>query len=473
MSEPTGWQDPGVSPENHFQNRYIILIIVLSAVFMGVLDTNVVYLALHKITTDFVTDLAQTQWVITAYLIANTSLLLIFGRLSEHTGKAKLFLAGIALFTVSSLACGLSAGIGQLIFFRIIQGIGASLVFSINTAILVTSFPRDERGRVLGLLGTVVAIGSIIGPALGGFIIGVAGWQYVFLINVPIGAALVVFALRYLKLEETTTETLHMDWRGSGLLVTAIVSIMLLLGSLADDLTLSPLKIAYGLVFATSVAGFLYVESRCRNPIVDLSAFRIRKFAFANLSTLLNFLAISMMTLALPFYLVNSLGLQDYFKAGQVMLVIPFVMAVVSPLSGWIYDRFQSHYHSSFGMLVMAVALVAMGIVAPLRSLPLLLACLALFGIGGGLFTSPNNSEVMSSLPLHKSGIASSTLATVRNFGSTTGVSVVSILLYIVIQGEVIKASAEVMANAISVVTLIGGLLCLLGMVTSLLIRRK
>jgi EmrB/QacA subfamily drug resistance transporter len=321
---------------------------------MGVLDMNVVYLVLHKITTDFGTDPAQTQWMVIAHLITNTSLLPIFGRLSEYTGKARLFLAGIALFTVSSLACGLSAGIGQLIFFRIVQDIGASLIFSINTAILVTSFPRDERGRVLGLLGTVVAIGSIIGPALGGFIIGVAGWQYVFLINAPIGAALAVFALRYLKPEETTTKELHMGWQGSGPLVTVIVSIMLLLGSLADDLALSPLKIANGLVFATSVTGFLYAESRCRNPILDLSAFRIRKFAFANLSTLLNFLAISMMTLALPFYLVNSLGMQDYFAAGQVMLVIPFVMAVVSPLSGWIYDRFQSHYHSSFGMLVMA-----------------------------------------------------------------------------------------------------------------------
>jgi EmrB/QacA subfamily drug resistance transporter len=472
MSEPAGRQDPGVPAVNHFENRYIVLVIVLAAVFMGVLDMNVVYLALHKITTDFGTDLARTQWVITAYLIANTSLLLIFGRLSEHTGKVRLFLAGIAIFTVSSLACGLAAGIGQLVLFRIVQGIGASLVFSINTAILVMSFPRDERGRVLGLLGTTVAIGSIIGPALGGFIIGVAGWQYVFLINVPIGIALVAIALRYLKLEETTTKELHMDWRGSALLVTAIVSFMLLLGSLADDLVLSPPKIVYLMVFASSLSGFLYVESRCQNPIVDLSLFRIKKFAFANLSTLLSFLAVSMVTLSLPFYLVNSLGLQDYFKAGQVMLVIPFIMAVVSPFSGWIYDRFKSHYHSSFGMLVMAIALMALSFVAPLRSLPLLLACLALFGIGGGLFTSPNNSEVMSSLPLEKSGIASSTLATVRNFGSTVGVSVVSILLYIVIRGEVINAPADVMAQAIGVVTLIGGLLCLIGVVTSLLIRR-
>jgi EmrB/QacA subfamily drug resistance transporter len=472
MSESAGRQGNGVLATEPTKNRFIVLIIVLSAVFMGVLDTNVVYLALHKITTDFDTDLARTQWVITAYLIANTSLLLIFGRLSEHTGKARLFMAGIALFTLSSLACGLSAGIGQLILFRIVQGIGASLVFSINTAILVMSFPRDERGRVLGLLGTVVAIGSIIGPALGGFIIGVAGWQYVFLINVPIGLALVAFALKYLKLDETTTKELHMDWQGSALLVTAIVSLMLLLGSMADDLALSPPKIAYGLIFVASLAGFLYVESRCRNPIVDLSSFRIKKFAFANLSTLFNFIAISMMTLALPFYLVNSLGLQDYFKAGQVMLVIPFIMAVVSPFSGWVYDRYKSHYHSSVGMLVMAIALVAMSLVAPVRSLPLLLVCLALFGIGGGLFTSPNNSEVMSSLPLQKSGIASSTLATVRNFGSTVGVSVVSILLYVVIRGEVINAPADVMAQAISVVTLIGGLLCLIGMVTSLLIRR-
>jgi EmrB/QacA subfamily drug resistance transporter len=471
VSEPAGRTGPGTAAGEQYKNRYFILVIVLSAVFMGVLDTNVVYLALHKITSDFSADLARTQWVVTAYLIANTSLLLIFGKLSEHTGKVRLFLAGIAIFTVSSLACGLSPGIDALIFFRVLQGIGAALVFSINTAILVISFPRDERGRTLGLVGSTVAIGSIVGPALGGFIISVAGWPYVFLINVPIGIALIAFALKYLKLGETTTDKLHMDWQGSALLIVAIVSLMLLLGSMADNMTLTPLKIAYGLAFVAALAAFIYVESRCRNPIVDLAAFRVGKFTFANMSTLLSFIAISMMTLALPFYLVNSIGMQDYFKAGQVMLVIPFVMAVVSPFSGWIYDRFKSHYHSSFGMLVMALALIAMSITAPMLSLPVLLACLALFGIGGGLFTSPNNSEVMSSLPLEKSGIASSTLATVRNFGSTLGVSLVSILLYIVIRGEVITAPAGFMAQAVSLVTLIAGLLCLGGMVSSLLIK--
>ena len=461
-----------------YPNRYVILAIVLTAVFMGVLDTNVVYLALHKITSDFGVDLAQTQWVITSYLIANTSLLLIFGRLSERTGKVRLFLAGITIFTISSLACGLSSNIAELILFRIVQGIGASVVFSINTAILVMSFPRDERGRVLGMIGTIVAIGSIVGPALGGFIIGVAGWPYVFLINVPIGLALVTFALQYLKIEETTSADLPMDWRGSATLIAAIVSLMVLLGGFADNVAVTPLAIAAGLIFAASLAAFVYTERRQPNPIVDLSVFRIRPFAFANLSTMINFIAYSMLTLAMPFYLVNSLGFQDYFKAGQVMFVVPFVMAIVSPASGWIYDRFQSHYHSSFGMLVMAASLIAVYFIAPTLSLSLLLVCLAIFGVGAGLFTSPNNSEVMGSLPLPKAPIASSTLAAVRNLGNTIGISFLSILLYIALKaqnfnGGVINAPPVQMAAAIGTVALIAGLLCLVGMVTSLLIGDK
>ncbi len=472
MSEPARRQGPAMPTGQQFKNRYVILVIVLTAVFMSVLDANVVYLGLHKITDDFGADLAQTQWVITAYLIANTSLLLIFGRLSERTGKTRLFIAGIALFTASSLACGLAPGIGALIFFRVLQGIGASLVFSINNAILVMAFPNDERGRALGLLGSIVAIGAITGPAVGGFIIRVAGWPYIFLINVPIGIALIAFALKYLKIGEIIVDDQHMDWRGGALLVTAIVSLMVLLGSMANDLTISPFKIVCGLIVAAAVAGFFLIESRCRDPIVDLSAFRVKRFSFANGSTLFCYLATSMLTLSLPFYLVNSLGLQDYFKAGQVMLVIPFMIAVVSPLSGWIYDRFKSHYHSSFGMLVTAIALLAMSLTATMLSLPILIACLALFGIGGGLFNSPNNSEVMGALPLEKSGIASSTLATVRNFGNTLGVSMVSILLYFEIRGEVISAPANVMAQAASLVALIAGALCLVSMASSLLIRK-
>ncbi len=458
-----------------YKNRYIILGIVLAGIFMGVLDSTVVNVALPTITQSFNVELALSQWVVISYLVVNTALLLIFGRLSEYTGKTRLFFAGIAIFTVSSLACGLSSGIYELIFFRVIQGIGASIVFSINTAILIQVFPRKERGRTLGLIGTIVAIGSIAGPILGGLITGTIGWQYIFFINVPVGIVLLAVASRYLKLTEIRCKITGMDWTGGVALILTMVSLMLVLNELANGLKVTMLMAVSAFVFLVSLAVFVYTELDHKNPIIDLRLFKVRKFSFASLSTMINFTAFSMFIITMPFFLELVWGYSPE-QVGETLLAVPLVTAVVAPLSGYLYDRLQSTYHSSFGMLVTAIALIMTGYATGLSSpnLLLLIISFGIFGLGTGLFTSPNNTEIMSALPMHKSGTASSTLATVRNFGNAIGVSLASILLYVLLEhsgfDSVISSSPGVLASSISTVLYIGGGLCIIGVFTSLMV---
>lgn len=455
-------------------SRYVVLAVVLAAVFMGVLDTNVVNVALPTITAAFGVELVRSQWIVTSYLVVNTALLLVFGRLSEYTGKVRLFMAGIAVFTVGSLACGLAPGLDLLILFRALQGLGASIVFSINTAILVQAFPVGERGRTLGMIGTTVAIASIAGPILGGYITGLAGWPYIFFINVPVGIVLLAVASRYLKLPEKPRRVQGMDWNGAVALVLTMVSLILLLGDLAGSAEPDTALLAYAGVFLASLAWFVSTELGHGSPIIDLRLFKVRKFSFASLSTLINFTAFSMFILCTPFLLQYAWGYTPR-QIGTVLLAVPLVTGIAAPVSGYLYDRLQSTFHSSFGMLVSAVALFVLGFAAGGSNAPLLVAGLGLYGLGTGLFTSPNNTEIMSALPPDRSGTASSVLATVRNFGNVVGVSLASILLSLLLRSAgfdgVVSASAGdpgALAASIGLVFFAAGAACVAGVATSL-----
>ncbi len=178
--------------------------------------------------------------------------MLIFGKISEYTGKTKLFIIGFVIFTLSSLACGLSQNMTELIVFRIVQGFGAAMVFSISGAIIYEVFPVDERGRAMGYLGSTVAIGSIAGPVLGGFLVDTLGWEYIFFINVPIGIILISFALKYLKIKEFKIEKFQIDSLGSVLLILTMSSLMLFLGILADQVSFSYTLVALAIIFVIS-----------------------------------------------------------------------------------------------------------------------------------------------------------------------------------------------------------------------------
>jgi len=456
-----------------YKRHNLLMFIVLVGVFMSVLDGIVVNIALPTITTHFGTELAKSQWTITAYLLTTTSTLMIFGKISERTGRVRLFMTGFTIFVIGSFACGSSASLEQLVSFRILQALGASMVFSISSAMLFEIAPRRNRGRAMGYLGTTVAVGSIAGPALGGFIVDALGWSYIFLINVPIGVLLLVLAAKYMKLNETRSPRLDMDWIGAGSLVAFMGSLILFLGDLSDTSAITPAGVTYAAVFASSLAAFLLRESRCKSPLLDLSVFRVRGFSMPSFSMLLFFISSFMVSLVGPFYFEGVMAFSPS-QVGIIYMITPVIMMIASPISGSLFDKHHWRYHASVGVMVVAAALALLGFMALAGILALMAAAYALQGFGGSLFQSPNNTELMGALPPHQRGVASSVSATFRNLGMSLGVSFASILVAFQLRaagyhGAILEADRVLLAGVVSNVIFVAAALCVAAAAVSLM----
>lgn len=455
-----------------YKGRYMVLIIVLIGIMMAVIDGVVVSIALPTITSFFNVDVSLSQWTITAYLVTMTSLLLVFGKLSEYFGRVRLFIIGFSLFTLSSLACGFSTSLPMLIAFRVFQGLGAAMVFSISGAILFQAFPHNERGKAMGFLGSAVAIGSIAGPVLGGLVVDTLGWEYIFLINVPIGIALVALALKYLKVHEIKAKTLEIDVIGSITLIVFMVSLIVFLGDLSNNTSLTMASLGFAAISALSLIAFLYRESHYEKPLLDLSIFREKKFSLPILSMMLSFIATFMFSIVGPFYFQGVLHYSPS-QVGILYLITPLVMVIASPLTGWLYDRTHSKYYAAAGMAIVAFAYIAMGWLSMNFDLILMVGILIIMGLGSSLFQSPNNTETMSSLPPQKIGISSSTSSTVRNLGMALGVSIAAILVTYQLNstgysGPILLAGIK-LAPIIANVLFAASALCIIASVTSIL----
>lgn len=456
-----------------YENRFIILGIVLIGILMSVLDGYMVSIALPTITKSRGVNLTQSQWIISGYLVVMTGLFIFFGKLSEFTGKTSLFLAGWLTFTLSSLACGLSHGINELIIFRIIQATGASMVAGVSGAILFHTFPPTEIGKVMGYFGAVVALGSLLGPGLGGFITNSFGWTYIFLINVPIGAILLICALKYMQIPEKSVKTLEIDWIGLGLFLVAIVSLMLLCGRIAQSITLEVNGIIYLVIFVIGLIGFLFQENRCKNPMLDISIFKDRKFALPILSALLLSIAINMGIFIGPFYFQGILGYNP-LQVGLIFMLVPLTMMFAAPWGGKLFDKYHWKYAAALGAFILAIAFIVLASGFWIKNLSLIVVSLLLWGVGFGLFTSPNTTEAMMALPREKTAIASSVATTARSLGGALGVSFATIVLFMGSNTtnflrSSISVNSSQLAGSIAIIILLAGILALITTLTSIL----
>lgn len=460
-----------------YKNRYIILVIVMVGMVMSVLDGYMVTIALPTITTYFNTDITQSQWIITGYLVVMTGLFILFGKLSEYTGKTKLFIAGWTLFTLSSLACGISADINGLIIFRILQAAGASMVAGVSGAIIFHIFPPHEIGRAMGYFGAAVALGSLVGPGLGGLITDTIGWQFIFFVNVPLGIILLVGALKYLQFPEHRSKNLNLDWMGAVTLIISVVSLMLFCGELAKTIALTIPAVTYGIIFALSLIVFILQESRRESPILEISWFKNRKFSLPVVSLLIFSVALNIAIVLGPFYFQGAMGYNPS-QVGLIFMTVPLAMMFAAPLGGKLYDKYHSKYAAGIGVLISGISFILLSYAYQIMNLSLVIFSLLLWGVGNGLFTSPNTTETLSALPREKTAIASSVSTTAKSLGGALGVSFATISLTVIFNnvgynGEVLQAGSALLSSSISTIMFITGVLCVLATITSFLRNMK
>ncbi len=402
--------------------KWKAMFIVWIGIFMATLDGSIVNVALPTLTDYFKTDITTIEWVIMAYLLTITSLLLSLGRLSDIFGRKSIFAGGLAVFTIGSGLCALSATEGQLILFRVVQGIGAAMTMATGVAIITHAFPPKERGKAMGLIGTVVAVGSMAGPITGGFLIENIGCQSIFYINIPVGIFGTAMAFTTLRKDEITKGQAF-DVAGALTLFISLISLLLALSNGQEFGWRSGYIIflfASSLVFSIL---FIIAESRTGQPMMELRHFGNKPFAAASISALISFIAMFSTILLMPFFLERELGYSPE-RVGIVFLAVPLVMSVASPFSGWLSDRTNSYMLSSVGIGIASLSILSLSFLTSYSGFIDVTSRLALLGLGMGLFQSPNNSIIMGSLPKEQLGIAAGTLGTMRNMGMVIGVAI-------------------------------------------------
>jgi len=390
--------------------------------FMATLDASIVNVSLPTIMRSLHTDLPTAQWVVSVYLLVITGLLLTVGRLADLVGRKPVFTAGLAIFSIGSLLCGLSGTVWLLISFRGVQAVGAAMIMANSPAIVTQAFPRAERGKALGMIGTVVAAGLTTGPALGGFLIAAWGWPLIFLINVPIGAIGIAVARAVLPRERRGTER-HLDIPGAVMLLVSLVSLTLALNQGSergwDSIYVRTLVLSF-LLFGLL---FLSRERRAVHPIIDLNLFRNRTFAAASASAFISFVAAFTVSFLMPFYLSQILGYAPR-RMGLTLAAVPLTLAVIAPISGSLSDRIGSRVLGSVGLAVASIGLLLISRLGSDPASSAVILSLVVVGLGSAIFQPPNSSSIMGSAPPHMLGVAAGMLATMRNLGMVTGLAV-------------------------------------------------
>ncbi len=392
---------------------------------MSSLDGSIINIALPAIASDLKIGFEMVLWVPVGYLLVLTIFLIIFGRLADIKGRKRLFNLGFAIFTVGSALCGISQSGVQLLLSRILQGIGGALLISNSAAIVTDAFPNYERGKALGVNAMAIYIGLVTGPILGGFMVQYMGWRSVFYINVPIGIFLTVFGALKLKELAARASSQRFDLLGVGTFSLGLAALLLALTFAPRYGWVSNLTIT---LFALSLALlllFIFVERRrATYSMIDLNLFlRSKLFSAANLTALLNYTAIYGVTFIMSFYLQVVAGYTPE-EAGLVIIPMPLIMAVLSPLSGWASDKVGSRLISSAGMAIITLSLILLSSLPPEPSSIDVAGRLAILGLGMGLFSSPNTSAVMGAVPKERLGVAAGILGTMRTLGMVLSVAI-------------------------------------------------
>src|SRR4051794_5282108 len=415
---------------------------------LATINSGTLIIALPDLERSLGTTLLSLVWVILAYMIASTVLVITAGRLSDIFGRKRAYVLGFLIFTLASLGAGFAADGTQLILWRILQGIGGAFLFANTGAIVTDAFPREQLGLAMGTNTMVAAVGLVIGPVLGGVLVSIS-WHWVFWFNVPLGLAASLWAGKVLHEVGRTDHARDLDLFGTSLFIAGLTGLTLAISKGGLSGWSDPV-VTIGLVAAAVLLPlFLVVEARGRAPMLDLSIFQNRLFAAATGAAFINGLSRFALMFVFVFYFQGAQG-DDPITAGLKLAPLAIGMLISSPLAGIWADKRGSRTMASLGMVVTAVGLAAMTTLQPGSSYVASATWLMLVGIGSGMFTSPNTAAMMGTVPPRRRGIAAGTRVMVQNTGAVISIAFVMAVVAASIPKDVLFKIFSGLANGLS-----------------------
>lgn len=395
--------------------------IVAITSFLNPFLISSVNIALPTIEKAFNMNAVSLSWIITAFLLSTAILLLPLGRWADLAGIKKVFKHGVLVFSAATLLCALAPGGWFLIVFRFIQGIGGAMVMSTGPAILVSMFPPQQRGKVLGISVASVYLGLAMGPFFGGILTQQLGWRSIFYFSAFLGLGATTITFLYLGKDLPSETTKKLSLRGS--LVYAVALVLLVLGSSYIPSLTGWLFLVSGVILLIL---FFVIESRSSFPVVDTTLFTCnRLFAFSNMAALINYSATFAIVFLLSLYLQKIKQLTPQ-QAGTILLMQPLMMTIFSPIAGRLSDKIQPRYLATAGMTLCTLGLFAFGFLGENTSITVIVMLLMGLGLGFALFSSPNMNTIMSSVNKHQYGVASGISATMRIVGQMVSMTIVT-----------------------------------------------
>lgn len=466
--------------EEKYSKRWLVLISVVIVTFMSCLDASIVNVALPVISHDLKVPMESVQWTVTTYLIVISGLILTFGRLGDIIGKTKVFRIGIIIFTIGSIFCGLSKSITMLIISRGIQGLGSSCTMANSQGIITAAFGPEERGKALGISGLIVALGTMVGPALGG-VLSQIRWEMIFFINIPIGIFATILAFKILPTGIEAENREKIDIIGTILFLITIIALVL---SITEG-SIYGFTNKYILVaFAVAILGFIVfmiTQFKFESPVLNLKIFENHRFSKGIFSSFLMFTTSSSYSILLPFYYESVRGISPGIT-GILMMVYPIALSISSPLAGALSDKMRREILPFIGISVCGIGMFLLSTISENTNIIVIIVFLVIMGFGNGLFQAPMNAIVMSSVDKTQLGIAGSVNGLVRNLGMICGITFGTSLLYSLMSKEIgivvkgfVPGHNDSFVRSFDMVILIGSIICFIGalFVLSIILKDK
>lgn len=457
-------------------SRWVILGAIMVGSILGPLMGSIVNIALPAIATDFAIDLSEASWINLSFILILGSLLLTFSRLGDMYGHRPIFLIGQIIFIVGTTLCGLASSFWLLIIARLIQALGSSMAAAVGGAIIISNFPARERGRALGTFGITIALGLILGPAMGGLIIQFLTWHWIFFASIPLGIFALIYAY-YVLPREQRGEKQAFDIPGALLLMVGIGALMLGLTNGNEWGWTSSITLGLGAVSMITLVLFIIRERRYHSPMIPLRMFRNLTFTAGNVAALTMFITEFTAILLLPFFLLNVQQRQPQ-EAGLILASSPLISMIVAPLAGWASDKVGTRFLGSIGMISVAVSMVLLTRLTVFSDSWELIGYMLVFGFGTSIFQSPNSSAVMGCVERSFLGVGNGILGTTRNMGMAMGIALSTLLANIGSRAYLDQTGAQMNTNEAFLAGMrlafwVAAIVALLGSVSALMHRKS